>query len=310
MNVYYGHHKCASTWIRGILEQIFRESGHRFSMVVDPMTPHASGDLTDYRETFSRMELSRYVTDRDIDFLSCITADAEHATALEGVRGFHVIRDPRDIIVSGYFSHRNSHPTDDLPHLEKHRTALQSVSKAEGLFLEMDFSARCLQDIGGWDYDREEILEIKMEELTSRPYEGFIDIFEFLDLMSWDSAYRMQRKIQRFSRTAANRLAFRYPVLDGLRQPTKITGEMLLGRVYDHRFEKKTGGREKGEVNVNSHYRKGVAGDWVNHFSREHAEYFLDQFGEILIQTGYEPDAAWVAACQDGRVAVPAGSDG
>ena len=48
----------------------------------------------------------------------------------------------------------------------------------------------------------------------------------------------------------------------------------------------------------------------MNHFSREHAEYFLDQFGEILIRTGYEPDAAWVETCQDGRVTVPAGSDG
>ncbi len=292
--VYYGHHKCASTWIRTIVEEVFRESGHTYGMVLDPKSPNAQGPLTDYRTSFERTELGTYFDENGLDFLSCITADQAQADALDGTHGFHVIRDPRDVIVSGYFSHRNSHPTDGLPHLEKHRQNLQSVSKEEGLFLEMEFSAQCLHNLASWNYNQDPILEVKMEDLTSRPYEGFLEIFEFLGLMSWDGVFLMREKAAHFARTALNRLANRHPMLDGLRRPTQVTGEMLLGRVYDHRFEKKTSGRSRGQSDANSHYRKGVAGDWVNHFTPAHAEYFIEQFGDILLTTGYESSNDWV----------------
>jgi hypothetical protein len=75
---------------------------------------------------------------------------------------------------------------------------------------------------------------------------------------------------------------------------------MLLGAVYARRFEAKAGGRAKGSEDVSSHYRKGVAGDWMSHFTAEHADYFLRTFGDLLIDLGYEHDHAWAE-----RVAVP-----
>lgn len=286
--VYFGHHKCASTWIREIIEQVLREAGYTYGMVLDPQSPHARGPLTNYRESFPRPKLGEHLQQSGFDVLSCITADREQARALDDVRGFHVIRDPRDIIVSGYFSHRNSHPIEGLPHYATHREALQNVSKEEGLFLEMDFSARCLRDLGEWDYSQDHILELKMEDLTAHPYEGFLEIFDFLGLMSWDGASLMKDKVQHFLRTAANRFAQRHPWFAPLRRKTSITGEMLLGRVYDLRFEKKAGGREVGHTDEASHYRKGVAGDWINHFSPAHVEYFNEKFGDLLQVTGYE----------------------
>jgi len=287
---YFGHHKCASTWIRGIVEQVLREAGHTYSMVLDPQSPHARGPLTDYTDTFARNQLGRVLERSGLDFLSCITADVEQARALGDSRGFHVIRDPRDILVSGYFSHRNSHPTEGLPHYAEHREALLSVPKEEGLQLEMGFSAQCLHDIAAWDYEQEHILEVKMETLTARPYEGFLAIFDFLSLMAWDGVYVMREKAYHFLRTALNRLAHRHRWLHPLRQKTDVTGEMLLGRVYNHRFEKKSGGRKIGETNTHSHYRKGTAGDWLNHFSPVHVEYFNEQFGDLLLKTGYETE--------------------
>ena len=302
---YFGHHKGASTWIRTIVEQVLREAGFTYSIVVDPAAPQGRGPLTDYRSTFSREELRAHASERGVDFLSCITADAEQAAALlgsgTGTRGFHVIRDPRDVLVSAYFSHRNSHTVEGLPHFAEHRASLQEVSTEEGLMLEMDFSAQCLLDMKTWDYDQASVLELKMEELTARPYEGFLEIFEFLGLMSWDGTYRMREKSAHFARTALNRLSRRHPLLDPLRRPVAITGEMLLGRVYDHRFEKKARGRKAGQSDVNSHYRKGVAGDWINHFKREHAEHFVDRFGDLLQVTGYETSDDCIAA-----TAVPA----
>jgi hypothetical protein len=226
----------------------------------------------------------------NLDFVSCITADDEQAASMGPAKGFHVIRDPRDILVSGYYSHRNSHPTDGLPHYAAHRDRLQTVSKEEGLMLEMDFSSQCISDLAEWNYDRPNVLEVKMETLTQRPYTGFLDIFEFLDLMSWEGAYLMHDKIRHFLRVALNRFSQRHPLFAPLRSKVDVTGEMLLGRIYDLRFEKKTGGRKAGETDVESHYRKGVAGDWINHFTEKHVAYFNDRFGDVLLRTGYESE--------------------
>lgn len=39
--------------------------------------------------------------------------------------------------------------------------------------------------------------------------------------------------------------------------------------------------------------RKGIAGDWRNHFGREHVEVFKEIAGDLLIQLGYEKDFNW-----------------
>ena len=53
-------------------------------------------------------------------------------------------------------------------------------------------------------------------------------------------------------------------------------------------------GRAPGEEDRSSFIRKGVAGDWVNHFSREAAQIFNELAGDTLITLGYESDAGWV----------------
>lgn len=296
--VYFGHHKCASTWIWEILAKVCREAGLEHRLILDPATPSGTGPLTDYRATFDRSDLGWYVRDEGIDVVSCITADAAHLDGLrnplgDAIRGFHVIRDPRDILVSAYFSHRNSHPTEGLPHLAAHRDRLQSVSKSEGLLLEMEFSSAELDALADWDYDTPAILEVKMETLTVHPYQTFLEIFEHLDLMDWEGQPLMHQKAKVFAQTSLNRLSTRHPWLAPLRRPLRVTGDMLFGRIYDDRFEKKSGGRRVGKSNQNSHYRKGKAGDWRNHFEPLHAKAFLDRFGDLLVRTGYEPDATW-----------------
>lgn len=294
LRAYFGHHKCASTWVWQILAGVCREIGLHHRLVVDPRTPSAHGPLTDYTATFEREDLGRYLRGAGADIVSCINADRAQLEAMGPVRGVHVIRDPRDIIVSAYFSHRNSHPVEGLPHLAEHRAQLQEVSEDEGLMLEMDFSAQELEDLATWDYDRPEILELTMEALTDRPYEGFIEIFSFFDLLEWDEPYRVKDRARVFGRRALNRLSTR-PGFGGLRQPTKATGDLLLGTVYQHRFEARARGRKTGEENPNSHYRKGVAGDWANYFSADHVAAFKERYGDLLVRLGYETGYGWGA---------------
>lgn len=53
-------------------------------------------------------------------------------------------------------------------------------------------------------------------------------------------------------------------------------------------------GRRPGEEDRQSFARKGVAGDWVSHFSPESREVFDHYAGDVLMELGYEADRSWV----------------
>ncbi len=52
-------------------------------------------------------------------------------------------------------------------------------------------------------------------------------------------------------------------------------------------------GRNEGEENRNRFIRKGVTGDWRNHFTAEDKKLFKDLAGDLLIKLGYEKDNNW-----------------
>jgi Sulfotransferase family len=58
-------------------------------------------------------------------------------------------------------------------------------------------------------------------------------------------------------------------------------------------FEKLSRGRERGQEDPSSFYRKGVSGDWKNHFTDEDKRIFKEEAGELLMQLGYERDLDW-----------------
>ena len=292
---YYGHHKCASTWIDGIMHSVVDEIGLEYVGVHDVLTPSAVGLLAETPDTpvrFERSDLRDYVDRRGAQFVTCHTADRLQADILNPSRAFHVIRDPRDIIVSAYFSHRDSHATALWPRLEKHREALRAVPESEGLHLEMAFSAVELQQIGDWNYKNEAVLELKMEELIAHPYDGFVRIFRHLGLLLDEEPVRSTEQLRVFMTRLLNRFAKRRS-LGRIARSMPATGEIVLGAVYAQRFETQTRGRARGVEDTTSHYRKGIAGDWLNHFKREHAEAFNGRFGDLLVRLGYEDSAEW-----------------
>lgn len=52
--------------------------------------------------------------------------------------------------------------------------------------------------------------------------------------------------------------------------------------------------RDAGTEDKTSFLRKGIAGDWRNHFSAEARQVFDHYCGDALIGLGYEPDRTWV----------------
>jgi hypothetical protein len=52
-------------------------------------------------------------------------------------------------------------------------------------------------------------------------------------------------------------------------------------------------GRDPGKEDRKRFYRKGIAGDWKNHFGDEEKKVFKELAGDMLIRLGYEKDLAW-----------------
>lgn len=78
----------------------------------------------------------------------------------------------------------------------------------------------------------------------------------------------------------------------------------LIGRPADRRLVELsvarndftlTSGRQPGAERMDDPLRKGIVGDWRNHFTRETAEVFHRYAGHELVMLGYEPDRSWVA---------------
>lgn len=278
---YFGHHKCASTYAINICYEVCNLLGFK------PIEKKIA--FEENPENFLHFNKS--------SFLISQTSTQEKVAALgQDFRGFHVIRDPRDICVSGYFSHLKTHFVEGWPQLAEYRKELQKLDFHEGLLREFEYSDFWLQHISDWDYNHPNIIDVKMEDLTEKPYERWLEIFEFMGLIDPSEkeyasqpsfAYKIKGKINR---------ALKYQnIPESLRM--NRTGLKLESVRYlteeKYSFKKLSGGRKSGEENTNSHYRKGKRGDWKNHFSDTHKQIFKEKYGDLLIKLGYEADFDW-----------------
>lgn len=272
---YFGHHKCATTWVVHFVDYVCRLTGRKTESLDNPR--QYGGDLEAYRR------------ERGIDFLFMRNSRWSELREVPFVRGVHLIRDPRDILVSAYFSHRNSHPTEGWPELVEHRKQLRELSLEEGLLREMEFSAPDLEDIASWNYQDDRILELKFERLVSDPFQTMLEAFSHLGVLD-DETPSGWKWLKTRGRDECSRRFRRM----GVRVPQprfrleRVPTEWFLVELHRYRFAKLTGGRRPGEENVNSHFRKGVAGDWQNHFTPKVKDVFDLRYGETLQRLGYD----------------------
>lgn len=193
--------------------------------------------------------------------LSPLYIDFENYAAIpkpKRYRAFFVMRDPRDIVVSRYFSARYSHaPIGRIP---QRREVLKSMSMRDGILY-------CIDDLGrrgayaalkSWadraKQDRN-ALPLRFEALTGP--DGFAV----------------------FKRLFAH---------CGIRMPDRLLADLLR----DHSFERLSG-RKPGEEDHMSHYRKGIPGDWKNYMDEVSIAPFKEATGDLVARLGYEQDPDW-----------------
>lgn len=277
---FFAHHRCGSSWTNDMLKAVSHAAGwrHRVAHNTD-MFGHDPG---------------RFCRENRVELLTFSNAKSEYLQGLPPFSGLHLVRDPRDVLVSSYFSHRFSHPTNLWPELIEHRRELQALSEQEGLLRELDCRAEQFEDMRAWQYGAPNILEKKMEDVISDPAVQLAEIFTHWGRLAPDLGSTGSRTRAFCNRVAESleRRAGRYCKLPRWRME-QVSTSLLRQVATANNFNLKSGGRAQGEVDLHHHYRAGVPGDWRNYFFDELSRQFKARHSDLLIKLGYEKNADW-----------------
>lgn len=231
--------KTASQWVRVVLSdpRVYRYSGLSVSLpnrwlAADPAASRPPG----------RAIVAALV--RDHPYFARLPKPANHFA-------FFVKRDPRDLIVSYYFSNRFSHPLD--AEIGRERALLATMSERDGLIHTIGRFERFVAILASWE--------------AAAAADPRIAIVRYEDLTGADQFAAWQALMARAD----------------IAIPDDV-----LARVLDtYAFARITGGRRPGEEAIADKYRKGIAGDWRNHFDPPMLALFEDRYGDLARRLGY-----------------------
>jgi hypothetical protein len=219
------HHKCATEWTRQYLEKIAAENELRLHHT------HRSFDT--------------WSNDADLQILS----NASYDVVSEGLgSSLHVIRNPLDVIVSAYHSHKETHSVLGWPELERQRQVLRSIAQEDGMLLTTAFIERSdfhseaigpLHALRSWDFEDDRFVTVRMEDMVNDP-----------------------------TATIGAYIAERWPNCV-LPDPASMSFEAMTGR-------------KPGEIDPGSHYRSGKAEQWRTVLPPSLIQYVRAHYTSIL----------------------------
>lgn len=228
------HHKCATKFLGHYLEKFC--------------------ELNQLQLFHAHTGAARPQPDQNLSFLTnaqyAVIADAIDAPAI------HVIRNPLDMVVSAYYSHRSTHDLAGWPQLQQQRSVLANCGKEQGLFLTLAFleldefypgTPGPLHSLRHWRFDDARIQTVRMEDLVADVDAVFGNILV-----------------------------------------EKMSGAIKLPERGQFTFETMSGGRPAGEIDETSHYRSGLSGGWRLELPAPIVDYLRTHFRALLER--YYPD--------------------
>jgi hypothetical protein len=166
---------------------------------------------------------------------------------------FFVMRDPRDLLISWYFSGKYSHTlVGDLGEI---RQQLERLDVEDGLLYGIDH----LEHNGTFKAQRS-----WADSLTS---DSNVMLVKYEKLITPDNILLFRQLLNHCD--------------------IRIPDNELDALLKSYSFEKLSG-RKPGQEDQNAHYRKGVWGDWKNYFSNKIQNRFTEATGDLLAVWGYK----------------------
>ena len=226
------HHKTGTVWMKNIFSQIGRKFKLKF---VNDKFENIPQEFNIFLQDHSQFDFDRL----KIEY-----------------KGLHIIRDPRDIIISGCFYHQKSH--EPWLHLKREElgglTYQEKINSYESLddkiLFELDNSEYNLVPIINWDYYNPAFFEVKYEDLiVDTDLLLFHEIFAFLGFSG------------------------------------KVMPE-ILKIAYDNSIF-------SGNLKESIHVRSAQKKQWEKYFKPQHKTRFLEMYGDALIKLGYENNNDW-----------------
>lgn len=239
--IFLSHHKCATTWLGEILKSYCAK--HDLTLFGTQLSNWAPPP----GQQFDVLILTN-------SFYESLASTCDDWLTRSPQPALHMIRNPLDLVVSAYYSHLNTHPSDKWPALAQQREILRKLDKVAGLLATWTFLERAdfhhgavgpLFALRRWNYADQRIKTLRMEDLVNDPE-------------------LTRSELQ-------NRLG---------RDPTDVIAEFT--------FEKITGGRSRGVVDDQHHYRSGNTDQWLEEMDVSLAQAIYRTY-QTLIDTFY-PD--------------------
>ena len=226
------HHKTGTVWMASVFGSVSKKTGLNFYKGGKENLPERF-DI--WHEDHSRF--GNYLSNDDY-------------------QGLHIIRDPRDVIVSACFYHQKSDepllhvPRDEFGGLTYQQKLCSLGNIDEQLLFEMKYSAGAnIRDMVEWDYSNPNFMNIKYEDLLADTHLLlFHRIFSFLGFPAE-------------ALPVALRAAY--------------DNSLFSGKVFS------------------AHVQSGQTARWKRYFKPVHKERFHELFGDTLIKLGYEASSDW-----------------
>lgn len=247
--IHCSYHKCLTVYFRRVMHSVFNRClpwslGYR----------HYNSHLDDFHDGFRKQRIAS-VNNRALD--------------LGGLGRFRIsrfIRDPRDLVVSGYFYHKRG--AEAWTHLESptpadwyfangfvpeglaasERTSfaryLQSIPEEDGLLAELEFRRYHFESMADWPDQHPDIVTYRYEEIVGDEARVFRELFAFYGLSTLE-------------RTLGNFFAKRYS------------------------FRK---------IAADPHVRNPASGQWRRHFTPRVRQAFDARYAGLIKQLGYPPE--------------------
>jgi len=191
-----------------------------------------------------------------------------------------VVRDPRDLYTSLY--HHECHMDDRESRLSIERHFTHDPERSVDDDFEAYLRARLIEPNHPWFFFSQFV-----DSWAGRPSTCLVRYEDFL--------IEPETQLIRIVRFLGRRVD-----LDRIREAVEINSFAAQTRI---RYGQE---RAQGEEDNSKFLRKGVAGDWRNHFNADACELFEKLEGPSLRRLGYERDASWVDAQREALGAPPA----